>query len=211
MTDPRADALRRGYAPVARAYREHLSHELAGKPLDRAFLDAFAERCTGGAIVDLGCGPGHVAHYLATKGARVEGIDLSPEMIAEARAAYPDLGFRTADMFALPLSDASVVGIVAFYALVHLRTEELGAPLREMRRVLQPGGLAAIAFHAGTEHLHVDELFGCATSLDFWLHAPDAVVAAVVAAGFTVEARLDREPYPNAEHPTRRTYLLARA
>ena len=41
-------------------------------------------------------------------------------------------------------------------------------------------------------------------------HDPDAVVAALVAAGFTLEARLDREPYPGVEHPSRRTYLLAR-
>jgi hypothetical protein len=84
-------------------------------------------------------------------------------------------------------------------------------PFREMRRALRPGGLAAVAFHAGTESIHVDELFGCATSLEFWLHSPEAVVAALVDAGFTLEARLDREPYLNAEHPSRRTYLLARA
>ncbi len=211
VADPRADALRRGYAPIARAYRENLAGELAGKPLDRAFLDAFAERCAGGTIIDLGCGPGHIAHYLTGKGARVEGIDLSPEMIAEAAAAYPDIAFRVGDMFALPLGDASVIGIAAFYAIVHLRTVELEAPFREMHRALTPGGLAAIAFHTGTDHVHVDELFGCATSLEFWLHPPDAVVAALVAAGFTLEARLDRAPYSNAEHPTQRTYLLARA
>lgn len=209
--DPRADAVRRGYAPVARAYREHLGGELAGKPLDRAFLDAFAERCAGRPILDLGCGPGHVAHYLASRGARALGIDLSPEMIAEARATYPDLAFRTGDMFALPLADAAVGGVVAFYAIVHLRTDELVAPLREMHRVLAPGGLLALAFHAGTEQVHVDDLFGCATSLDFWFHPPDAVVAALVTAGFTLEARLDRAPYPDAEHPSARTYLLARA
>jgi len=210
-TDPRADLLRRGYAPVARAYREALGNELDGKPLDRAFLDAFAERCAGGTIVDLGCGPGHVAHYLAGQGASVLGIDLSPEMIAEARAAYPDLTFRTGDMFALPLADASVAGIAAFYAIVHLQTGELEAPFREMHRVLRPGGLAAIAFHIGTEQLHVDELFGVATSLDFMLHPPDAVIAALARAGFTLEARLDRAPYPNAEHASQRAYLLARA
>ena len=210
-SDPRADAIRNGYAPVARAYREHLGNELAGKPLDRAFLDAFAERCAGGTIIDLGCGPGHITHYLAGKGAQVMGIDLSPEMIAEARETYRPLAFRMGDMFALPLEDASVAGIVAFYAIVHLRTDELAVPFREMHRALRPGGLAAIAFHVGTESIHVDELFGRATSLDFWEHDPAAVVAGLVAAGFTLEARLDREPYPNAEHPSRRTYLLARA
>ena len=39
MNDPRAEVLRSGYATVARAYREHLIDELAGKPLDRAFLE----------------------------------------------------------------------------------------------------------------------------------------------------------------------------
>lgn len=208
--DPRAETLRRGYATVARGYREQLSGELAGKPLDRAFLDAFVERCAGGPIIDLGCGPGHIAAYLAGRGARVEGLDLSPAMIDEARASHPGIAFRVADMFALPHADRSLAGAVVFYAIVHLRSDELAAPMRELHRVLAPGGLAAVAFHAGTGSVHVDELFGCATSLDFFLHAPEAVVAALVEAGFTLEARLDREPYPDVEHPTRRTYLLAR-
>jgi SAM-dependent methyltransferase len=211
VSDPRADALRTGYAPIARAYREQLGGELAGKPLDRAFLDAFAERCAGGQIVDVGCGPGHVARYLAGRGARVEGIDLSPEMIAEASAGHPDLAFRVADMFALPHATGSLAGVVAFYAIVHLRSSELAAPLAEFRRVLAAGGLVALAFHAGTDTVHVDELFGHATSLDFMFHDPEVVVRALAAAGFTLEARLDREPYPGAEHPSRRTYLLARA
>jgi len=210
VNDPRADALRGGYATVARAYREHLLDELAGKPLDRGFLDAFAERCAGGRIVEVGCGPGQVARYLAAHGATVEGLDLSPAMIDEARASHPEIVFRVGDIFALPYETASIRGIVAFYAIVHLRTEELLAPFRELHRVLVPGGLAAVAFHVGTETVHVDELFGCATSLDFMFHRPEAVAAALVAAGFTIEARLDREPYPGVEHPSRRTYLLAR-
>ncbi|HEX3764679.1 MAG TPA: class I SAM-dependent methyltransferase [Kofleriaceae bacterium] len=211
--DPRASALRTGYAPVARAYREQLIDELAGKPLDRAFLDAFAERTrglAGGRTVDVGCGPGQIARYLAGRGAAVEGIDLSPEMIAEAAASHPGLWFRVGDMFALPYGDATVGGIVAFYAIVHLAPDELAGPLGEFHRVLAPGGLAAIAFHIGAETVHVDELFGCTTSLDFRRHQPDAVAAALAAAGFALEARLEREPYPGAEHQTRRCYLLAR-
>ncbi|HEY6037452.1 MAG TPA: class I SAM-dependent methyltransferase, partial [Kofleriaceae bacterium] len=196
------------YAPVARAYREHLQDELAGKPLDRAFLDAFAERCAGGQIADVGCGPGHVARYLADRGARVAGVDLSPEMIDEARAANPGVAFHVGDMFALPAGLEDLAGIVAFYAIVHTPTDRL--PFREFHRALAPGGLAAIAFHAGRETVHVDDLFGVATSLDFTFHDPDAVAAALAAAGFTLEARLDREPYPEVEHPSRRTYLLAR-
>ncbi len=100
MSDPRADQLRTGYASIARGYREQLADELAGKPLDRAFLAAFAERCSG-LVVEVGCGPGQVTKFLASHGARVEGIDLSPAMIEEARALCPELSFHVADMFAL--------------------------------------------------------------------------------------------------------------
>ena len=96
MSDPRADQLRAGYVTVARAYREQLGNELAGKPLDRAMLDAFVESVTG-LIVDVGCGPGHVTRYLASRGASVEGVDLSPAMIAEATASQPGLAFRQAE------------------------------------------------------------------------------------------------------------------
>ncbi len=210
MRDPRAEQLRTGYAGVARAYREQLADELPGKPLDRAFLDAFAERCAGGLVCDVGCGPGHVARYLASRGASVEGVDLSPAMIAEAIALAPALTFRVGDMFALPYDVGALAGIVAFYAIVHLRTDELLAPFKDFYRVLAPGGLVAVAFHVGNDTVHVDELFGCATSLDFQFHPPAAVIAALTAAGFTLEARLDREPYPGTEHPSQRTYLLAR-
>lgn len=206
--DPRADTLRAGYATVARAYREHLLDELAAKPLDRAFLDAFAERCTG-TILDVGCGPGHVARYLASRGATVEGVDLSPEMIAEACASHPELAFRVGDMFQLPYEPGRAGGIVAFYAIVHVPTHELATPFRDWYRVLAGGGLVAVSFHVGTETVHVEELFGARTSLDFVTHPPDAVIAALTEAGFTLEARLDRAPYPDVEYPSQRTYLLA--
>ncbi|MFN0246031.1 MAG: class I SAM-dependent methyltransferase [Kofleriaceae bacterium] len=214
MSDPRAANLRKGYASIAKHYRETLVDELRGKPLDRAFLDAFAERCGEGRIVEIGCGPGQVARYLAERGANVEGLDLSPEMIAEATAAHPGLSFRVGDMFALPLDDASVRGVVGFYAIVHTPTAELAGAFREFARVLEVGGLAALAFHTSDDthqrEVHVEELFGAKTSLDFYFHDPDAVTRGLVEAGFSLEARLDRQPYAGAEHPSRRSYLLAR-
>lgn len=198
-----------GYATIAAAYAAELLHELDGKPLDRGFLDAFAAS-TVGRIVDVGCGPGQIAAYLASQGATVEGLDLSPEMIAEARRAHPAIQFTVGDMCALPHADGSLDGIAAFYAIVHLPTRVLGAPFREWHRALARGGLLALAFHIGETVAHVDELWGQPTSLDFHFHPTDAVIAALEAAGFTVEARLERAPYAGAEHPSRRAYLLAR-
>ena len=199
------DELRDGYAPVAAAYAEHLVEELAGKPLDRALLRVFAETVKG-AILDVGCGPGHVTHYLAGFDADVEGIDLSPQMIEEAQRRFKE-SFHVADMFDLPYKQLG--GIVAFYAIVH--TRELDRLIAAWHRALAPGGKVLIAFHAGAQTVHVDELFGVATSLDFMFHEPASVIAALTNAGFVLEARLDRKPYPNAEHPSERTYLLASA
>jgi hypothetical protein len=53
------------YDAVARAYHDQLGDELAGKPLDRAVLQAFTELAGEGAIADVGCGPGHVTRFLA--------------------------------------------------------------------------------------------------------------------------------------------------
>lgn len=199
----RDDDLRRGYAPVARAYAEHLVDELTGKPLDRALLTAFAE--TRGRIVDVGCGPGHIAKFLADHGATVEGIDLSPAMIDEAAARFPAVPFRVADMFDLPYQ--GLAGIVAFYAIVH--TRELERLFVGWHGALAPGGRVLLAFHAGTTTNHVAELFGVPTSLDFEFHEPATVIAALEVAGFSLEARLDRKPYPDVEYPSERTYLLA--
>ncbi len=208
MTDPRAQRLRQGYASIAKGYRETLVDELRGKPLDRAFLDAFAERCADGLVVEIGCGPGQVARYLAERGANVEGLDLSPEMIAEATVAHPGLAFRVGDMFALPYADRSVRGIVGFYAIVHTPTAELAGALREVARVLAPGGL--VALETRQREVHVDELFGAKTSLDFFFHEPADIARMLGEAGLVVEARLDREPYVGVEHTSRRSYLLAR-
>ncbi len=201
------DRIRAGYATLADAYATELLGELAGKPLDRAFLDAFAESVTG-RVVDLGCGPGQIAAYLHARGASVEGLDLSPEMVAQATAAHPAIEFRVGDMFALPYADASLGGIVAFYAIVHTPTAALD--FRDFDRVLAPHGLVALAFHVGESTTHVDELFGRATSLDFYFHPTDAVIAALAEVNLVVEARLEREPYVGAEHPSKRAYLFAR-
>lgn len=51
-------------------------------------------------VVDLGCGPGNLTALLAERwpGAEVRGVDSSPEMIAAAREAHPEIGFEVGDL-----------------------------------------------------------------------------------------------------------------
>lgn len=203
--------VRSSYDAAATGYAEQLSDELAGKPLDRHLLDRFAESTRGsGLVADIGCGPGHVARYLHTRGVRMCGIDLSPAMVREASRRHPLIEFRAGDMLALDLPDASLAGLVAFYSIVHFDTSQVEAACREFGRVLVPGGLALLAFHMGDQVVHVDNLFGAAVNLDFRFHPVEPVVNALTAAGLHVIERTEREPYEGAEHPSRRAYLLAR-
>ncbi len=204
--------VRESYDSAAISYADHLTTELAGKPLDRHLLNRFAEETRGrGLVADLGCGPGHVARYLKELGVTMVGIDLSPRMIRVAADLNPGIDFRVGDMKRLDLPDASLGGVVAFYSIVHFDSSELGPILQEIRRVLVPGGLALLAFHAGDQVVHVDDLFGAPVSLDFRFHVPSKVIEALRSAHFKVIEHVEREPYEGAEYPSRRCYLFGRA
>jgi SAM-dependent methyltransferase len=198
------------YDAAAQAYADELADELDHKPLDRHLLDRFAESARGGLVADLGCGPGHVARYLHDRGVATIGVDLSPRMIEVARACHPGLEFRVGDMTALAVPAEGLAGAILFYSIVHFAPAELAGVFAELRRVLAPGGLALVAFHVGSERVHVDELFGAPVSLDFQYHVPEAVAGALAAAGLPVIEHTVREPYAGVEYPSRRAYLLAR-
>jgi SAM-dependent methyltransferase len=210
VTD-RALAYRTSYDRVADRYAATFADELAHKPLDRALLACFAELVRGrGHVADIGCGPGHVAGYLRDLGLSVLGIDLSPGMVAQARRLVTGVEFREGDMSALDVEDCSWGGIVAFYSVIHLTPEAVPSALREFHRALMPGGLLLLAFHVGEETRHLDEWWGERVDLDFHFFRTAALEDQLAAAGFAVEARVEREPYAPAEVATRRGYLLAR-
>jgi ubiquinone/menaquinone biosynthesis C-methylase UbiE len=114
-------------------------------------------------------------------------------------------------MMALNLQDGTLAGITAFYAIVNLAKESLVLVFREMERVLQPGGLLLLAFHAGDEKLYEDELWGHPISLDFYLLQPSTIQRYLEAAGLVIEEIVEREPYsPEVEYQSRRAYIFAR-
>jgi SAM-dependent methyltransferase len=212
MDERSLDAIQKSYDSVADEYARHIFSELDNKPLDRELLSRFAlELKDKGEICDMGCGPGHVARYLRDHGADVFGLDLSAGMLEEARRLNPDITFRDGNMLALDLADASLAGIAAFYAIVHLPREAVADVFREMARVLKPGGLLLLAFHIGDETLHRDAWWDRPVNLDFRFFSPQAIVRDLEAAGLVVEEVIEREPYaPEVEHQSRRAYVFAR-
>ncbi|MER6784763.1 class I SAM-dependent methyltransferase [Streptomyces sp. NPDC000658] len=207
---------RGSYDAVAERYAREVGAELDGKPLDRALLDAFAELAADGPVADVGCGPGHAAARLAAlHDVRPFGVDLSPAMCAVAHRGS-GLPFLAADMSALPIRSGVLGGVLCLYAVIHLDPAERAAAYAEFARVLRPGAPVLVAFHTSDPDLragqaaHLDRWWGHRVDLTFRYLDPAAETAALTRAGLALTARLDREPHPGVEHPSRRTYLLAR-
>lgn len=93
----------------------------------------------GRLTLDIGCGEGRVSRDLRELGHRVIGMDRSPSMIAAAREADPEGEYVEADAAALPFEDGSADLVIAFMSLMDM--DEMPASVRELARVLEPGGL----------------------------------------------------------------------
>ncbi len=131
-------------------------------------------------------------------------------MVELARKAHPGLEFQQGDMRALPLPDNSLAGITAFYSIIHIPRDEVVAVLKEMRRVLIPGGRVLIAVHLGAEVRHLDQWWEQSVSVDFVFFERDELVGYVEAVGLVIDEVFERDPYPDGEEAqTRRVYISA--
>jgi SAM-dependent methyltransferase len=199
------------YDLVADQYVKRIFDELKDKPLDRQLLDRFAKGVRDiGPACDMGCGPGQVARYLHEHGVNVCGIDLSPAMIERARRLVPGVEFRQGDMMALDAPDGAWAGITAFYSITHIPRGDMSRTLGELRRVLRPGGILLLAFHLGDDCLHLDEWWGQRVCVDFFFFRTGEMTAYLRAAQFEIEDIFERDPYPEVEHQSRRSYVFAR-
>lgn len=110
----------------------------------------------GGSLLELGCGPGHLAHWLTGR-ERVL-TDLSPDMLALARALNPDCRIAQGDMCSLRLDERFDAVLVHDAVCYLLAEEQLAAMVATARAHLRPGGqlwvmpdFVAETFAEGTE------------------------------------------------------------
>jgi len=110
-------------------------------------LKAEMERLTnrlgpGARVLDVGCGPGRDAAWLAEMGFDAAGIDLSFEMLQEGRRRGVSVPLIQADMRHLPFRKGSLDGLWVCASLLHIPKEQVDAVLRELSRVVYPGHIA---------------------------------------------------------------------
>ncbi|MBX7134661.1 MAG: methyltransferase domain-containing protein [Fimbriimonadaceae bacterium] len=109
----------------------------------QAWLDrALAANGTGQKLLDVGCGTGHQLRELEARGFQVAGVDGSEEMLKVARRINPGVDLRTADVEALPYAKESFNWVLSIEVLRYLPDFRL--TVREMGRVLAPGGTAVV-------------------------------------------------------------------
>lgn len=203
------------YARVSAANAANAAYE---RPALRALLDDVAGRD----VLDAGCAAGEHAQWLGERGARVVALDASEAMVALARER---LGERArvlrADLDApLPLETASFDLVVSSLTLHYLR-DWLPA-LRELARVLRPGGRLVLSTHhpfatvVPGEAYHAVRLvddawdgFAAAPVAVRYYHRPlERMVADLLEAGFALRGL--HEPQPTVAMAERNAALAAR-
>jgi ubiquinone/menaquinone biosynthesis C-methylase UbiE len=98
-----------------------------------------ANHIQGGDWLDCGCADGGYTHALLAHGAAtVSGVDVAPERVKAAQEAYPEIQFKVNTDDHLPFQDGSFDGVLMNEVFEHVADE--AQTLREIRRVLRPGG-----------------------------------------------------------------------
>lgn len=117
----------------------------SGGPLD-GYESSLAEAADlvpvapGSQLLDIGIGTGGFAARFAERGARVVGVDISPQMLAECRKAHPDFELHVGGFTPIPQPGARFDVVTASFAFHEVLPADRQQACREMARVLKPGG-----------------------------------------------------------------------
>jgi len=154
--------------------------DLAARGADLAgearLVDAMVPR--GARILDAGCGTGRVGAHLAAAGHQVVGVDLDPELIAEAQAVHPGPTWLVGDLSELDLPSAGVpAGFDVIVCAGNVMTFVAPSTRREIlcrfRAHLGDGGRIAVGFGTGRGYEH-DEFLTDAKAASL---APDLLLS----------------------------------
>jgi SAM-dependent methyltransferase len=114
---------------------------------EEALVDRYFVR--GRRVLDLGCGYGRTTVSLKRRGYAVVGADIVERMIAEARAAHPDIDYRVMDACAIEFAEATFDYVLFSFNGIDCILPECRRlqAMKEIFRVLKPGGTAILSSH----------------------------------------------------------------
>ena len=205
------------YEVFADEFLDHAEGGFFNACYDRPACLALLGDVTGKRVLDAACGPGLYAAELIRRGAQVTGFDHSPRMVEICRARAGQGDFRVHDL-ADPigwLPDGSVD--LALCALAIEYVDDRVAALRELRRVLRPGGALVLSRqhptgdwlrHGGSyfDVRVIHETWSKGWQVRYWLMPLETTCEEIFTAGFFIERLLEPRPVPEAAAIDRAEY-----
>lgn len=197
MSDPVHLDPQDGYDRWAEVY----DHE--GNPLvflEEPVVRGWVAEPKGLRVADVGCGTGRHAMWLADGGAEVDAFDASAGMMAKAREKRTQRGVRLHEhVLPAPLPVKDETYDLVLFALVADHLEDLETTLRDLRRVLKPGGtLIFTVLHPAMNLLGITARFwdpedGSEVRVTAFEHTYADYVMAVLNAGLVIEEIVERK------------------
>lgn len=205
------------YDLFADEFLDHARDGLFNAHYDRPACLALLGDVAGKQVLDAACGPGLYAGELVSRGARVTGFDQSPRMVELCRGRVPQGDFRVHDL-ADPigwLADGCMD--LALCALAIEYVDDRVAALRELRRVLRPGGALVLSrqhptgdwLRHGGSYFDVRvtrETWSKGWSVSYWLAPLQVTCQEIFEAGFLIERLVEPRPTPEAADIERDDY-----
>jgi SAM-dependent methyltransferase len=109
-------------------------------PLTQYIFKYFSQQ---GILLEAGCGSGRYVKYLYDRGYNIVGIEYNKTTVSDVKRLWPKLSIMPGDILSLPFKDDEFSGIISIGVVEHF-IEGPYKPLREIYRVLTPGGKALI-------------------------------------------------------------------
>ncbi|HEX2981752.1 MAG TPA: class I SAM-dependent methyltransferase, partial [Anaerolineaceae bacterium] len=149
-------------------------------------------RFPGARVLDLGCGAGRHLVYLARRGFRVTGLDVSPTGLAYAREWLEREGLQAEldqhDMLELPYPTNHFDALISILVIYHNPLDSIRKTIAEAHRVLRPGGMALLTFLSKRGWR-----YGSGTQIEADTFLPDGGADAGIPHHYSDLAEFDRE------------------
>lgn len=197
------------YEVFADEFLDHATDGFFNAYYDRPACLALLGDVAGKRVLDAACGPGLYAAELARRGAHVTGFDHSPRMVEICRARVRQGEFRVHDL-ADPISWLPDEGVdLVLCALAFEYVDDRVSALRELRRVLRPGGALVLSRqhptgdwlrHGGSyfDVRTIEETWSKGWHVRYWLAPLETTCEEFFDAGFVIERLLEPRPVPEA-------------
>lgn len=150
-------------------------------------------------IFEIACGPGNIAHYLLNRRPdyRIDGIDVSPNMVALAQRNNPSAQFQVMDCRDIAGINKRYDAIICGFCIPYLEMPDVIALLRSIRSLLKPGGILYLSTIDGEYEQSGWQYSSSGDKVYTWYYPAEFLIMHLQQLGFRIHT-LSRKLFPSA-------------